>query len=107
MVLHHIEQPLEEMRQQADVLARSTDQLQEAMRRLRGFSGLEPFWVEINRLENEGDRVYRKTVATLFSGKYEAMDVLKWKDLVDQLEAAIDGCEDVANTMESIVLKHA
>ena len=63
--------------------------------------------MEINRLENEGDRVYRQMVARLFSGDYKAMDVLKWKDLVDQMEAAIDGCEDVANTLESIVLKHA
>ena len=107
MVLHRIEKPLDEMRQQADVLARATGQIHEAMGRLHGFSGLEPFWVEINRLENEGDRVYRKTVAQLFSGQYDAMDVLKWKDLVDQLEGAIDGCEDVANSMESIVLKHA
>jgi uncharacterized protein len=107
LVLHHIEEPLPEMRQQADVLARGAEQVYKAMRGLRGFSGLEPFWVEINRLENEGDRVYRKTVARLFSGDYNAMDVLKWKDLVDQLEAAIDGCEDVANTLESIVLKHA
>src|SRR5438874_2255606 len=68
---------------------------------------VDPYWVEINRLENEGDRVYRQTVARLFSGDYKAMDVLKWKDLVDQLEAAVDGCEDVANTLESIVLKHA
>jgi uncharacterized protein len=107
LVLHHIEQPLPEMRQQAEVLAKATDQTYEALTRLRGFSGLDPYWVEINRLENEGDRVYRKTVAMLFSGDYKAMDVLKWKDLVDQLEAAIDGCEDVANTLESIVLKHA
>jgi uncharacterized protein Yka (UPF0111/DUF47 family) len=77
------------------------------MGHLRGLRGLEPHWVEINRLENEGDRVYRKTVAALFSGDYKAMDVLKWKDIVDQLEGAIDGCEDVANTLESIVLKHA
>src|SRR5947207_339933 len=62
---------------------------------------------EIRQRENEGDRIYRKTVARLFSGEYKAMDVLKWKDLVDQLEAAIDKCEDVANTLESIVLKHA
>ena len=107
MVLHRIEQPLDEMRQQADVLFRATQQVENAMGRLKGFGGLEPYWVEINRLENEGDRVYRKTVARLFSGEYKAMDVLKWKDLVDQLEAAIDKCEDVANTMESIVLKHA
>jgi uncharacterized protein len=107
LVLHHIEKPLPEMRQQADVLARAAEQVHHAIGGLRGFSGLDRFGVEINRLENEGDRVYRKTVARLFSGDYKAMDVLKWKDLVDQLEAAIDGCEDVANTLESIVLKHA
>jgi predicted phosphate transport protein (TIGR00153 family) len=107
LVLHHIEEPLPEMRQQADVLARATEQCHLALGGLRGFSGLDRYWVEINRLENEGDRVYRRTVARLFSGDYKAMDVLKWKDLVDQLEAAIDGCEDVANTLESIVLKHA
>ena len=106
-VLHHISQPLPEMRQQAEVLLRAAEQLHEAMGHLRTLKGLEPYWVEINRLENEGDRVYRKTVAALFSGDYKAMDVLKWKDIVDELEAAIDGCEDVANTLESIVLKHA
>ena len=106
LVLHNIEQPLAEMRQQAEVLARATEQLRHAMGRLRGFAGLEEYWVEINRLENEGDRVYRKTVARLFSGDFKAMDVLKWKDLVDQLEAAIDGCEDIANVIESIALKH-
>jgi uncharacterized protein len=107
LVLHRIEHPLAEMLQQADVLARATDQCHQAVTRLRGFAGLDQYWVEINRLENEGDRVYRQTVAHLFSGDYKAMDVLKWKDLVDQMEAAIDGCEDVANTLESIVLKHA
>ena len=107
LVLHRIEEPLPEMRQQADVLSRAAEQTYQAMSRLQGFSGLEPYWVEINRLENEGDRVYRSTVARLFSGDYKAMDVLKWKELVDELESAIDGCEDVANTLESIVLKHA
>ncbi len=107
LVLHRIEQPLPEMRQLADVLARSADQVYQAISRLETLSGLDQYWVEINRLENEGDRVYRQTVARLFSGDYKAMDVLKWKDLVDQLEAAIDGCEDVANTLESILLKHA
>jgi predicted phosphate transport protein (TIGR00153 family) len=107
LVLHQIPEPLPEMRQQAEVLAKATEQTRQAMSRLRSFSGLDQYWVEINRLENEGDRVYRKTVARLFSGDFKAMDVLKWKDLVDQLEAAIDACEDVANTLESIVLKHA
>jgi hypothetical protein len=107
LVLHQIEQPLPEMRQQAEVLTRAADQTYQAMAGLRSLSGLDQYWVEINRLENEGDRIYRKTVARLFSGEYKAMDVLKWKDLVDQLEAAVDKCEDVANTLESIVLKHA
>jgi uncharacterized protein len=107
MVLHNIDKPLPEMRQQAEVLARATEQTASAIRGLRGFSGLEKYWVEINRLENEGDRIYRKTVARLFSGDFNAMDVLKWKDLADQLEGAIDGCEDVSDTLESIVLKHA
>ena len=106
-VLHNIERPLPEMRSQADVLVRATEQCHQAMLRLRGLTGLEPYWVEINRLENEGDRVYRKTLASLFSGDYKAMDVLKWKDIVDQLEASIDGCEDVSDVLESIVLKHA
>jgi uncharacterized protein len=106
-VLHHIKQPLPEMRQQADVLHRAAEELRQAMSDLRNLRALEEHWVEINRLENEGDRVYRKTVAALFSGDYKAMDVLKWKDIVDQLEGAIDGCEDVANILESIVLKHA
>jgi len=106
-VLHQIKEPLPEMRQQADVLQRAAEQVRDAMGHLRDLRGLEPYWVEINRLENEGDRLYRKTLAALFSGDYKAMDVLKWKDIVDQLEGAIDDCEDVANTLESIALKHA
>ena len=107
LVLHQIEQPLAEMGQQAEVLDRACEETYQAMAGLRSLAGLDQYWVEINRLENEGDRIYRKTVARLFSGDFKAMDVLKWKDLVDQLEAAIDACEDVANTLESIVLKHA
>lgn len=107
IVLHQVEEPLPEMKQQADVLLQAAEEVQMALAGLRKFNGLEDHWVEINRLENEGDRIYRKTVARLFSGEFKAMDVLKWKDLVDEMEEAIDGCEDVANRVESIVLKHA
>jgi predicted phosphate transport protein (TIGR00153 family) len=106
-VLYHVEAPLPEMIQQAEVLLKAIQQAEQALGGLRSFTGLEQYWVEVNRLENEGDRIYRKTVARLFSGEFEALDVLKWKDLVDQLEASIDKAEDVANTLESIVLKHA
>ena len=108
-VLHRIEEPLPEMKAQADVLLRAAQQTEGAleefprMRRDR----LEPYWVEINRLENEGDRIYRRAVADLFSGDYRAMDVLKWKDVIDNLEEAVDFLEDVGNIIESSVLKHA
>ena len=63
--------------------------------------------MEINRLENEGDRIYRQATADLFSGDFKAMDVLKWKEVIDELEAATDRIEDVANTLEGIALKQA
>jgi hypothetical protein len=69
--------------------------------------GLQGYFVEINRLENQGDRLYRRTIADLFSGKFGAMDVLKNKDVIEEVESAIDRLEDVANTVEGIVLKHA
>src|SRR5437764_8854806 len=108
-VLHRIEEPLPEMKAQADVLLRAAQQTEEAMGQLRRMARdrLEPYWVAINRLENEGDRIYRRAVADLFSGDYKAMDVLKWKDVIDNLEQAVDGLEDVSNIVESTVLKHA
>jgi predicted phosphate transport protein (TIGR00153 family) len=107
LVLHRIEEPLPELRQQADVLGRVTTVMLEAVRKLRTLHDADRHLVEINRLENEGDRVYRKTVARLYSGEFKAMDVLKWKDIVDEMELAIDTCEDIANAIESIALKHA
>ncbi|GIU98478.1 MAG: hypothetical protein KatS3mg014_0094 [Actinomycetota bacterium] len=65
-----------------------------------------PHWIEVNRLENDGDRVYRRAVADLFDGDHRALDVLKWKDVVDELEAAIDRLEDVSDVLEAIALKH-
>ena len=108
-VLHQIEEPLPEMKAQADVLLRAASQTVEALELLPRMTRnrLEPYWVEINRLENEGDRLYRKTVADLFSGDYKAMDVLKWKDVIENLEEGIDGLENVANIIEATVLKHA
>ncbi|MFN2545696.1 MAG: DUF47 domain-containing protein [Actinomycetota bacterium] len=107
LVLHRIETAIPELRQQADVLVRITAVMLEAVRKLRTLHDADRHLVEINRLENEGDRVYRKTVARLYSGEFKAMDVLKWKDIVDEMERAIDTCEDISNTIESIALKHA
>lgn len=107
VVLHDAQEPLPEFSKQADVLVRTCAAALEAMKKLHTFKGLEHYWVEINRLENEGDSIYRRTVAHLYSGDFKAMDVLKHKDVINEIEEAIDSLEDVANVLESIVLKHA
>ena len=103
--LHKIEAPLPQMVALSETLATGARITAEAMPLLRNMKAMEKYWVEINRLENEGDRYYRRTIAELFSGDYKAMDVLKWKDIIENIEQAIDRLEDVANTVESIVLK--
>ena len=103
--LHKIEEPLPQMVSLSETLALAAAKTAEAMPNLRKMQDLESYWVEINRLENEGDRFYRRTIAELFSGDYRAMDVLKFKDIIEEIEQAIDRLEDVANTVEGIVLK--
>ena len=107
VVLHKIEAPLPQMKAQADVLVEATRTVREALEILPRYSKLAPYWIEVNRLENEGDRVYRQAVADLFNGDHRAFDVLKWKDIIDELEAAIDRVEDVADALEAIALKHS
>ena len=103
--LHKIAEPLPQMVGLARTLSQAAGKTAEAMPKLRNMKNMEEYWIEINRLENEGDRFYRRTIAELFSGDYKAMDVLKWKDIIEEIEGAIDRLEDVANTVESIVLK--
>jgi uncharacterized protein len=107
VVLHDIQDPLPEFGRMTDVLVRAATSAAQALERLHNFKGLEEYWVEINRLENEGDQIYRKTVAHLFSGDFKGLEVLRHRDVVEEIEAAIDSLEDVANVIESIVLKHA
>jgi len=108
-VLHRIEEPLPEMKAQIDVVVRAAEQTEHALTLLprMGRDQLEPYWVEIGELEDEGDRIYRKAVADLFSGEFKAMDVLKWKDVIEELEGAIDGLQKLSNIIEATVLKHA
>ena len=103
--LHKIDSPLPQMLALAEILQKAAATTAVAMPALRKMKGLDEYWVEINRLENEGDRAYRRTIAELFSGDYKAMDVLKYKDIIEEIEQAIDRLEDVANTVESIVMK--
>jgi uncharacterized protein len=96
-----------EVAAQVDVLQRATELTADAMPRLRTMKNLEEYWIEINRLENQGDRSHRRMVARLFNGSYEAIEVLKLKDIVDALEHAIDALEHVANTVEQIAVKES
>jgi uncharacterized protein len=107
MVLHKIEKPLPEMLTQVDLLVMATATTRDALSALPDFRSLSEYFVEVNRLENEGDRIYRRAIADLFGGDFKAMDVLKWKDILDELEAAMDELEDVANALEGIALKQA
>jgi predicted phosphate transport protein (TIGR00153 family) len=92
---------------QVEVLQRAAELTAEAMPKLRTMKDLEEYWIEINRLENQGDRSYRRIVAKLFSGKYDALTVMKLKDVVDSFEHAIDAFETVANIVEQIAVKES
>jgi predicted phosphate transport protein (TIGR00153 family) len=92
---------------QVEVLVRMSELTAEAMPRLRSMKGLDEYWIEINRLENDGDRAYRMLLVRLFSGEYDALTVLKMKEVADELEAACDAFEHVANTVETIVVKES
>jgi predicted phosphate transport protein (TIGR00153 family) len=78
-----------------------------AMPRLRSMTDLKEYWVECNRLENDGDKAYRMLLVRLFSGEYDALTVLKMKEVADELEAACDAFEHVANTVETIAVKES
>jgi hypothetical protein len=107
VLLYEVERLPAELANQVEVLQRCAELTADAMPRLRTMKDLEEFWIEINRLENAGDKSYRRILAKLFSGKYEALEVLKLKDIVDSLEAAIDAFEKVANTVEQIAVKES
>lgn len=79
----------------------------EAMPGLRTMDNLTEYWIEVNRLENQADQIHRKLLAQLFNGKYDAMEVLKLKQIVDVLEEAADAFEHVANTVETIAVKES
>jgi predicted phosphate transport protein (TIGR00153 family) len=92
---------------QVEVLQQCAELTSAAMPRLRSMKDLEEFWIEINRLENSGDKTFRRLLAKLFSGDFKALEVLKLKDIVESLEGAIDAFEKVANTIEQIAVKES
>ena len=106
MVLFKIPRTTPRATQLAAIVATAAAQLEEAVGQLRNTQKLLPYTVEINRLENEADNVSRHAVADLFSGSHDLHDVMRWREIYGRLEGAADKCEDVANTIEAIVLKN-
>jgi predicted phosphate transport protein (TIGR00153 family) len=107
MGLYRIEAPMEQAQRMAHILLQSSRQIAEAMPRLRGFKDISHYTVEIHRLENDGDRVVREALAALFDNGIDPMVVIRWKDIYERLEHAIDATEHVANILEGIVIKNA
>jgi len=106
-LLYRITGVTDTARKQADVLVRATAEIVQAVAHVQTNSGMQQYFIEIHTLENEGDTLYRQAVAQLFQDHTDAIEVIKWKDLYETLERGIDKCEDVANVLESIVLKNA
>jgi uncharacterized protein Yka (UPF0111/DUF47 family) len=105
--LYKIEAPMDQAIKLADVLKRASVQIAEAMPLLRGFKDISAQTVEINRLENEGDKITREAIASLFDGGIDPMVVIRWKDLFERLEAAVDATEHVAHILEGVVIKNS
>jgi predicted phosphate transport protein (TIGR00153 family) len=105
--LYKIEAPMEQSQRMAHILLQSCRQISEAMPRMRTFRDISHYTVEINRLENDGDRVAREAIASLFDDGIDPMVVLRWKDLFERLENAIDATERVANILEGIVIRNS
>jgi hypothetical protein len=105
--LYKIEAPMDQAIKLAEVLHKACIQVAEAMPHLRGFNDISVHTVEINRLENEGDRITREAIASLFDGGIDPMVVIRWKDLFERLEDAIDASEHVANILAGIVIKNS
>jgi predicted phosphate transport protein (TIGR00153 family) len=107
MGLYKIEAPMAQGQRLAHILLQASRQIAEAMPRMRTFKDISHYTVEINRLENDGDRVSREAMASLFDAGIDPMFVIRWKDIFERLEAAIDATEKVANILEGIVIKNS
>jgi len=105
--LYKIEAPMEQAGALTKVLVSSCEQLAAGLEHLPEFKDLEKYWIEIHRLENEGDRISRDAVASLFSNGIDPMFVIRWKDIFAVLENAIDATEDAAQILEGIVIKNS
>jgi predicted phosphate transport protein (TIGR00153 family) len=105
--LYKVEAPMEQAQRLAHILMQAARQICEAMPRMRDFKDISHYTGEIHRLENDGDRVTREAMASLFDNGIDPMVVIRWKDLFERLEEAVDGTERVANILSGIVIKNS
>ena len=105
--VYKIDAPMEQAQQLAGVLAQAARQLAGALGHLHGFKTITRYTVEVHRLENEGDRIVRDAIGALFEGGIDPMVVIRWKDIYERLESAIDSTERAAYILEGIVIKNA
>jgi uncharacterized protein len=105
--LYKIEAPMEQAQALTKVLVASCEQLAMGLENLPSFKDLDQYWIEIHRLENDGDRISRDAVASLFSNGIDPMVVIRWKDMFAVLEEAIDATETAAQIIEGIVIKNS
>ena len=96
----------EPARRQAEVIERAASKLSEAIARLEGFKDSKRQLIELRELEDEGDRIAREAIAELFSGGVDAIALIRWKDIYEQLEEAVDACENAADVLEAILVKN-
>jgi predicted phosphate transport protein (TIGR00153 family) len=102
-----VKEPLSELKQQAEILVRMADETVLLMARLKSMKNVNGHLEAIDRLETEGDAVYRAAEQRLFGGEFDALDVLRYKDVVEAMENALNKLEDASNVVESIVVKFA
>jgi predicted phosphate transport protein (TIGR00153 family) len=110
MSLYKIERPTTRAKQLADIIVQTTTEVHQAISELRQKVDLKQILkrcVEINRLENIADKIYREALAELFQDSSDVVFIMKWREIYDHMETATDRCEDVANVLEGVALKYA
>jgi predicted phosphate transport protein (TIGR00153 family) len=107
MQITGITSALPELKEQADLIVLGADETLALLERLESMKGVQPHLDAIDRLESEGDAVHRRILARLFGGEFDALEVIRLKDVIESMEAALNTLEDISDIVESIVLKHA
>jgi uncharacterized protein Yka (UPF0111/DUF47 family) len=105
LAIHRIRRVLPSAREMGQIVLESAEELGQAIRQLRRMHDVFPHTRELHRLENRGDDVLREAIERLFTGSFTAKEIIKWKDICETLEASTDRCEDIANILETAVVK--